>query len=174
MTQPLETQTTPAPGSYRLDPGRSTVRADVKAMFGLFTVHGTFRLRSGEIVVADDPAGSTVQAVVDAGSYASGNAKRDSDVTSAALIDAKAHPDITFAGTEVRQDGGDWVVAGTVTAHGTGVPAQLRVHEAAIDGGAARFRVSTVLDRTSFGVTGKKGMVGATVNVTIDAVGVPA
>ena len=171
MTQP---QTTPAPGSYRLDPERSTVRADVKAMFGLLTVHGTFRLRSGEIVIADDPAGSTVQAVVDAGSYASGNAKRDSDVTSAALIDAKAHPDITFAGTEVRQQGADWVVSGSVTAHGTSVPAEMRVHEAAVQDGAARFRVSTQLDRNSFGVTGKKGMVGATVNVTIEAVGVPA
>jgi polyisoprenoid-binding protein YceI len=171
MTQP---QTTPAPGSYRLDPERSTVRADVKAMFGLFTVHGRFRLRSGEIVIADDPAGSTVQAVVDAASYASGNAKRDSDVTSAALIDAKAHPDITFAGTEVRQQGADWVVSGSVTAHGTSVPAEMRVHEAAVQDGAARFRVSTQLDRNSFGVTGKKGMVGATVNVVIEAVGVPA
>ncbi|MGH3157600.1 MAG: YceI family protein [Streptosporangiaceae bacterium] len=171
MTQP---QTTPAPGNYRLDPERSTVRADVKAMFGLITVHGTFRLRSGEIVVAADPAGSTVQVVVDAGSYASGNAKRDTDVMSATLIDAKAHPDITFAGTEVRQDGGDWVVSGPVTAHGTSVAAKLRVHEVAMENGAARFRVTTQLDRASFGVTGKKGMVGATVNVTIDAVGVPA
>jgi polyisoprenoid-binding protein YceI len=34
----------PAPGTYTLDPERTTIRADVKAMFGLMTVHGTFRL----------------------------------------------------------------------------------------------------------------------------------
>ena len=33
----------PAPGTYTLDPERTTIRADVKAMFGLMTVHGTFR-----------------------------------------------------------------------------------------------------------------------------------
>src|SRR5579875_146586 len=120
MTQPDSTGATQAaipPGTYRLDPARSTVRADVKAMFGLLTVHGTFQLRSGEITVAADPTASSVRASVDAGSYASGNAKRDSDVTSAALLDAEAHPEITFEGTEVRQDGPDWVVSGSVTAH---------------------------------------------------------
>lgn len=171
---PASAQATVPPGTYRLDPAHSTVRADVKAMFGLFTVHGTFQLRSGEITVAADPTGSTVRASVDAGSYASGNTKRDSDVTSAALLDTKAHPEITFEGTEVRQDGSAWVVSGSVTAHGTSVPAQFQVHEAALDGGAVRFRVTARLDRTSFGVTNKKGMVGATVDVAIDAVGEPA
>jgi hypothetical protein len=37
----------PPPGTYALDPERTTVRADVKAMFGLITVHGTFRLQEG-------------------------------------------------------------------------------------------------------------------------------
>ena len=36
----------PAPGTYTLDPERTTIRADVKAMFGLTTVHGSFRLQS--------------------------------------------------------------------------------------------------------------------------------
>jgi polyisoprenoid-binding protein YceI len=175
MTQPdspASAQAAVPAGTYRLDPERCTVRADAKAMFGLFTVHGTLRLRSGEIVVADDPTASTVRASVDAASYASGNATRDKDITSANFLDAQAHPEITFEGTEVRQDGTDWIVSGEVTAHGTSAPAEFRVREAAMDNGAARFRVTTRLERASFGITKKKGMVGATVDVAIDAVAV--
>lgn len=56
----------PPPGTYTLDPERTTIRADVKAMFGLLTVHGTFRLRSGQVLLAADPAASTVQASIEA------------------------------------------------------------------------------------------------------------
>lgn len=177
MTQPdspASAQATVPPGTYRLDPERSTVRADVKGMFGLFTVHGTFRLRSGEITVAADPAQSRVQASVDAASYASGNAARDKDITSANFLDVEAHPEITFEGSQVRQDGSAWVVSGEVAARGTSVPTEFRVHEAALDGGSARFHVTATMERASFGVTKKKGMVGATVQVAIDAVGEPA
>jgi hypothetical protein len=33
-------------------PERTTIRADVKAMFGLMTVHGTFRLHPAPLVPA--------------------------------------------------------------------------------------------------------------------------
>ena len=79
----------PSPGDYTLDPERTTIRADVKAMFGLLTVHGTFRLRSGQVSIAADPAASSVQASIEAGSFASGNATRDADVVSATLLDAR-------------------------------------------------------------------------------------
>ena len=64
----------PAPGTYTLDPERTTIRADAKAMFGLLTVHGTFQLQSGQVSIAADPGASSVQASIAAASYASGNA----------------------------------------------------------------------------------------------------
>ena len=67
----------PEPGTYRLDPAQSTVRVDGKGMFGLIPVHGTFALVSGDVTIAEDPAGSAVRATIDAGSYSSGLAKRD-------------------------------------------------------------------------------------------------
>ena len=91
-------------------------------MFGLLTVHGTFRLRSGLVSIAADPAASGVRASIETGSFASGNATRDADVVSATLLDAKAYPEITFTGQGARRDGGSWVVPGSVTAHGTAVP----------------------------------------------------
>ena len=151
----------PAPGTYTLDPERTTIHADVKAMFGLMTVHGTFRLQSGQVSIA-------------AGSYASGNTSRDADVLSANLLDARAYPEITFTGQGARRDGDGWVVPGSVTAHGTAVPAEVRLSDAREEAGGARFRATARLDRTSFGVTKKKGMVGRTVDLVIEAVAQPA
>jgi polyisoprenoid-binding protein YceI len=166
--------TNPAPGTYTLDPELTTVRADAKAMFGLVTVHGTFRLTSGQVTIAEDPSGSSVQASIEAGSFASGNATRDADVVSPTLLDAKAYPEITFAGSEPRPDGTGWLLSGSVTAHGTTAPAEVRVSEARDEDGTARFVARARLDRTSFGVTKKKGMVGRTVDLVIEAVGRPA
>ncbi len=164
----------PPPGTYTLDPERTTIRADVKAMFGLITVHGTFRLQAGQVSIAAEPGASSVQASIAAGSFASGNATRDADVVSATLLDAKAYPEITFTGQGARLDGDGWVVAGSVTAHGTAAPAEIRLSDARQEAGGARFRATARLDRTSFGVTKKKGMVGRTVDVVIEAVAQPA
>jgi polyisoprenoid-binding protein YceI len=179
MTQPAAEASpadAPPPGSYALDPERTTVRADVKAMFGLFTVHGTFRLKNGQVNIAADPGESSVRATIDAGSYASGNATRDADVLSPGLLDAGGFPEIVFTGQGARPDGAGWVVTGSVTAHGTPVPAQVRVSGARADSGvpgSVRFLATARLDRTSFGVARKKGMVGRTVSVVIEAVGQP-
>lgn len=164
----------PAAGTWRLDPEHTSVRADVRAMFGLLTVHGQFRLTAGHVTIADDPARSTVQATIDAGSYASGNAKRDSDVTSAGLLDTAAHPQITFTASQAHQEAGGWVVPGSLRAHGTTHPVDVQVTDARMEGGNARFTAVARLDRAHFGITKKKGMVGRTVHVTIDAVATPA
>jgi polyisoprenoid-binding protein YceI len=164
----------PPPGAYTLDPEQTTIRTDVKAMFGLLTVHGTFRLRSGQVSIAADPAASSVQASIEAGSFASGNATRDADVVSASLLDAKAYPEITFTGQGPRPDGDGWAMPGSVTAHGTAVPTEVRLSDVRQEAGGARFRVTATLDRTSFGVTKKKGMVGRRVDLVIEAVARPA
>ena len=119
------------------------------------------------------PAGqSAVRATIDAASYDSGNKTRDADVTSATLLDAKAFPEITFTGSGTRKAGTDWVLSGSVTAHGITQPVLLRITQARLDGEAARFVATATLDRTAFGVTKKKGMVGAAVHLAIDAVAV--
>jgi polyisoprenoid-binding protein YceI len=177
MTHPasgIRPDTAPLPGSYALDPERTTIRADVKAMFGLMTVRGTFRLRAGQVGIAADPVGCGVEAVIEAASYASGNAARDADVVSASLLDARGYPEVSFTGRGARRDGNEWVVNGSVTAHGTAQPVEVRVTDARMDAGAARFRATARLDRATFGITRKKGLVGRTVNLTIDAIAIPA
>lgn len=178
MTEPASptaTAVTPAPGTYMLDPEQTTVRANTRAMFGLLKVKGTFQLMSGQVVIAADPAGSTATATIAAASFDSGAATRDGDVVSRALLDAQGFPEITFLGRGARPDGAGWVLAGTVTAHGTPVASEVRVTQAAVAGdGTVRFGATARLDRTSFGVTRKKGMVGRMVEVIIEAVARPA
>jgi polyisoprenoid-binding protein YceI len=175
MTESSSTRpaTIPASGTFRLDPDRTTIRVDGKGMFGLTPVHGTMRLVSGEVTVADDPGRSSVRAVIDPASYSSGNSKRDKDVTSSNLLDAQAYPEITFSGEGARAQGGGWVVPGTVTAHGGSVPTELTIDDVRTEDGAIRFHAVATLDRTQFGVTKMKGMVARRVNVIIDAVAVP-
>jgi polyisoprenoid-binding protein YceI len=151
---------TPLPGSYRLDPERSTVRANVKAMFGLVTVHGRFRVKDGEVVVAEDPVDSTVRAAIDAASFASGNSQRDRDVTSATLLDAATYPVITFTSQQILQRGEDWMMNGVVSAHGSTDTGEVRVVPARVEDGVVRFRATARLDRIRLGVTIKKGTVG--------------
>jgi polyisoprenoid-binding protein YceI len=65
------------------------------------------------------------------------------------------------------------VVPGSVTAHGTAAPVEVRLSDARLESGGAgpaRFRATARLDRTTFGVTKKKGMVGRTVDLVIEAV----
>ncbi len=175
MTESSSTRpaTIPAPGTFRLHPDRTTVRVDGKGMLGLIPVHGTMRLGSGEVTIADDPGRSSVRAVIDAASYSSGNSKRDKDVTSSNLLDAQAYPEITFSGEGARAQGGAWVVPGMVTAHGVSVPAELTIDDVRTEDGAIRFHAVATLDRTQFGVTKMKAMVARTVKVIIDAVAVP-
>jgi polyisoprenoid-binding protein YceI len=163
-----------APGTYRLDPGRSTIRADVQAMFGLMTMRGTFRLKAGEVTVAEDPARSSVRATIDATSFSSGSALRDREVRSASMLDASAYPEITFAGAGPRPHGAGWVIPGSVTARGVTVPAELEMSGIRAEAGVIRFHAATTLDRTKFGATGKNGIVGQTIALSIDAVAVPA
>jgi len=169
----MTASTLPATGTYTLDPERTAIRCDCKAMFGAFTVHGTFRLRQGQVSINAEPARSSVSAAIEAASFSSGNGKRDADVRSAALLDADGFPDITFTSVAVRADGDGWAVDGSVAAHGVTQPVTVQVSEARADGDAVRFRATATLDRTSFGITGKKGMVGRTANLIIDAVAVP-
>lgn len=87
------------------------------------------------------------------------------------MLDADTHPDLTFSSIAVRPSGAEWIVEGSLGAHGVTVPVEMRVEEVRATGEDAWFRVSAELDRTAFGVTNKKGMVGRTVKVRVEVVG---
>ncbi|MFE2568173.1 YceI family protein [Streptomyces mirabilis] len=59
-------------------------------------MNGTFTLESARFPVAEPVTGSAVHAVVAAGSFRTGAARRDDHVRSPAFLDADQHPAIRF------------------------------------------------------------------------------
>jgi polyisoprenoid-binding protein YceI len=177
MTAETDTSSVEIPsiGTYRLDPARSTLSYSGRHMFGLGVVHAAFAIDSGELRVADPLTASTVTVTVDAGSFRSNSAKRDSDVRGPGLLDVAAYPTITFVSDGLRPDGDrGWVLTGSVTAHGTSAPVEIAVDRATPE--PVGFRLhgrAHRLDRYAFGVTGSKGMVGRYLDLDLDVVAVP-
>jgi polyisoprenoid-binding protein YceI len=163
--------TVPASGTYRLDPHRSQVRYTGKHMLGLGTVHATFSVREGELHIGDGGQTLSAKATVDAASFHSDSSKRDRDVRSRGLLDVEQYPDITFASESIRRTSDGWLIPGTVTAHGHSVPIDLRVDRLTADASELHAHGwARGLDRTAFGITGSRGLVGRHLDLEIEAV----
>jgi polyisoprenoid-binding protein YceI len=171
-TTPVEV---PAAGTYAIDPARSKVEYSGRHMFGLGVVHAAFSIVSGKLTVTDPPTSSRVEVHLNASSFTSNNAKRDKDVRSAPLLDVATYPDITFESDGLRQQGDQWHLSGTVTAHGSTVPVEIMIEQLTVEGAGLRVRArADHLDRHSFGITGSKGIVGRYLDLHLDAYAVPA
>ena len=164
-----------SPGRYQLDPQRSQVSYSGRHMFGLGTVHATFAITSGEVQVADPFIESRAVVSVDAASFTSNSAKRDTDVKSPSLLNVADYPEITFRSSSLEQISGGWKLSGTVTAHGEVVPVDVLLDEATPEPGGVRLHaLAKRLDRYAFGVTGGKGMVGRYLDLDLDVLAVRA
>lgn len=158
------------PGAYRLDPTKSQVRYKGKHMFGMGTVHATFAIQGGELRIGEPLTTSSVIVTVDAASFSSNSVRRDKDVRSAGLLDVARYPAITFASESLHQDGDTLLVAGTVTAHGHTVGVDVLIDHLTHEGKGIRFHGRAEhLDRTAFGITGSRGMVGRYLDLDLDA-----
>lgn len=148
--------TTPAPGSYVIDPSHTHAGFAVKH-FGLAKVRGEFTDLEGAITISSDPTASTVTATIRTTSFNSRDEDRDAHVRSADFLDVERFPTITFASTNVKPDGEDWLVSGDLTIKGVTRSVDLRTE---FEGGLTdpygfqriAFSASTEIDRTDFGL----------------------
>lgn len=164
-----------APGTYRLDPTKSQVHYSGRHMFGLGTVHATFTIEGGDLRIGEPLASSRATVTVDAASFSSNNARRDNDVRAAGLLDVDRHPYITFASDRLQETDDGWLVTGTVTAHGHTVPVDVRIDRVTGEGTGMRLHGRAEhLDRTAFGITGSRGMVGRYLDLELDVFAIPA
>jgi polyisoprenoid-binding protein YceI len=112
---------------------------------------------------------------VDAASFSSNNARRDKDVWSAGLLDVETYLDITFAADNLQETGDGWLVVGTVTAHGHTVPVEVQIDSVTHEGTGIRLHGRAEhLDRTAFGITGSRGMVGRHLDLELDVSAIAA
>ena len=170
MTTTTARAETLSPGTYRIDEESCLITFRTRHLFGLGPVRGTFRLRSGEIRLAEQAGHSAVRATVDADSFHTGNPGRDRTVRSARLLDTAGHPVFTFTSTQVAESGGRWVVRGRLVVRDAEHPVELSIEQARADGPRLTIVASTDIDRYVFGVTAMKGLAARRLSCQLEIV----
>lgn len=147
----------PAVGSWVIDPGHTSVDF-VGRHFMLTKVRGRITDVGGSVVIADDPADSSVEVTMLMSTVESANADRDAHLRSADFFNVDVHPTATFRSTRVQWDGRSAKVHGELTIVGVTRPVVLDVEflgatEDPWGGTRAMFSASTEIDREGWGIT---------------------
>ncbi|GAB2508522.1 YceI family protein [Nocardiopsis aegyptia] len=117
----------PRPGTWHLDPLHSSL-IFVAHYLRYGRVQGTFGRAEGQVVVAENPAESSVEVTLEAGSINTGVGARDAHLRSADFLDVDHHPEIHFVSTgfeQSRRGRYAFRLYGDLTIHGTTVPVAL-------------------------------------------------
>jgi polyisoprenoid-binding protein YceI len=148
--------------------------------FGLSFVYGSFRDIGGEILLDEDnPENSSVTATIAVDSFSSDDDTREGHVKGELWLDAAQFPEITFTSTKVEQiDETHAKVTGDLSVHGVTRPVTLDVTlvnigtEPSKKRKAVGFSAHGALNRHDFGVTTAEKLIGADVEIFIEALGV--
>jgi polyisoprenoid-binding protein YceI len=144
-------------GTWTIDPVHSEVGFSVRHMM-VSKVRGKFTDFSGEIVTAENPTGSSVNAEIKLGSLDTGNTDRDAHVRSSDFFDAENHPTFTYRSTGITPKGDDFLVDGELTLKGVtkSVPLKLELNGFGPDaygGTRAGFTGTAEINRQDFGIS---------------------
>lgn len=151
-------------GGYEIDTGTSTVTFRIRHLFGLAVAHGTFAIRAGTVDVVEPADSSRVDVDIDTASFHTGNEQRDTNIRSARFLDADKYPTMTF--TSGRLNGS--TLDGSLTVAGVARPVRLTIEQLVVEPSSFTVRAKTRLDRTAFGVSALRGIVGRHLDVTLE------
>ncbi len=163
-------QSLPATGTYDIDPAVSKVRFDTRAMFGLLPVRGTFAIGHGRITVDELAEELSIQVVMEAASFGSGNQQRDEHVRSPDYLDVARHPEIGFRSQRLERSASDATLHGELTVCGVTRPVAVALDTVAHEGKRITASGTATVDRYAFGVTKAKGMTGRHLKITLEVV----
>lgn len=165
----------PAVGDWNVDVASTTASFEV-ANFVLNRVPGTIAVRSGSVSTDGDGRPTTISAVLDATSIATGNARRDKDLRSPKFFDVANSPDIRFTGTSVTPaDDGGWTVEGTLSVGTQESPLRLDVELGrASRSDTVRVVARGSIDRAAVGIKAPSFVIGRQVQISVEAVLSPA
>ena len=143
--------------TWRIDPDRSSVEFDVKAMWGIVTVKGEFSRYQGTLRLSGEPA---VELTIEAASLSTRNTKRDGHLRSPDFFGVEQHPYVRFVSDSATLEGERLEVRGRLHARGASMPldigATLRRFGAELE-----VEAFTVADHRDLGMTWNAlGMIG--------------
>ncbi len=150
--------TLPTAGTFVLDKSHTQVGFAARHLW-VSMVRGRFPDYEGKVVVAADPAESSVEVVIQAASIDTNDANRDNHVRTNDFLAVEEYPTLAFRSTKVELDPrGTWKVHGDLTVRGVTRPIVLDVEfEGVIQDpwGNQRlgFTASGEIDRNEFGVS---------------------
>jgi polyisoprenoid-binding protein YceI len=159
-------------GTWAVDPVHSDVSFTVRHL-GVSKVRGIFENFSGEIVLADNVADSSVTAEVDLASVDTKNQQRDDHVRSGDFLDVANYPKMTFSSTGIRVEDDQLKLDGELSLRGVTRPITLDVEVNGFTEGPdgtpiAGFSASGSIDRTEFGVGGQSPMVANKIQLMLE------
>ena len=170
-----------AANTYDIDPSHSSAQFSVRHMM-VTNVRGEFTKMSGTLTLDEkNLKNSKVEAVIDAKTINTREAKRDEHLRSPDFFDVEKHPQITFTSTEFKKAGKEkYKVKGNLTMRGVTKPVVLDVEMPSAEakdpwGNVKRgATATTTVNRKDFGLTWNQAletggvMVGEEVKITLD------
>ena len=145
------------PGVWHVDPDHSELAFRVKAMWGLITVSGRFKVLDGTIQVRESMA-LRGRLRAHAISLDTGIRMRDGHLRSADFFDAQHHPYLEFS-VQKLADGGDGHVriAGDVVIRGMAYPLEVEAMVRDAGDGTIETTAQVMVERAAIGRSLKRG-----------------
>lgn len=179
LTRTVDGAEVPVAGTYAIDTSHTHAGFVVRHLM-VSKVRGAFSGVTGTVSVDEDVAASTVEVEIDPTTIDTRDAGRDEHLRSNDFFGTDEHPTITYRSTDLRRDGGGWVLDGDLTIKGVTNPVRLDVEflGAAQDpwgGSRLGFTASGELDREAWGITWNQSLeaggvvVGKKVTLEIEA-----
>lgn len=170
-------------GTWNIDPAHSEVTFVIRHL--MTKVRGTFTEFSGSVEIADELSASKASAEVKMASLDTRNADRDAHVRTADVLDVEKYPNMTFTGTGVRAEDGEYYLDGDLTIKDVTRPVSFRVEYNGVGedpwgGTRAGFSAETTINRKDWGIEfniplkGEKALLSDKVEIQLEVQAVRA
>ena len=143
-------------GKWTLVQDESRIGFTVKRA-GINKVTGEFKDYTATVHAGDAVADFSVEAVVKAVSFDSGDRTRDIRVRGKEFFNSAEYPELKFSSTELKQDGDEFTLLGDLTIHGVTKPVEFEVEFKGLSRNEvgyplAGFAAESVISRKDFGL----------------------
>jgi polyisoprenoid-binding protein YceI len=143
-------------GIWKIDPAHSAVTFTARHMM-VAKVRGSFKDFSADIVIADDPLQSRVDATVQMASVDTGDSGRDEHLRTNDFFDIEHHPTMTFRSTRLEGSGDEYKLHGDLTIRGVTKPVTFGLEVGGVGkdpwgNTKAGFTATGTINRKDFGV----------------------